>query len=191
MRAWPRASRRRPTLRPAWRRLAVIVVVLVAIAGAVGLLSPAARADTLTLVPWREPSTPPLALMDRDGRSRTLADYRGTVVLLNFWATWCEPCRAEMPSMQRLKERLAGRPFAVLAVNYGESDRRIAEFLEPLALDLTVLLDPGQSASRAWRVRVLPTSFLVGADGRVRYSVVGQVDWAAPPIAAAVRGLLP
>jgi len=164
---------------------------MAAIVGAAGLLSGPARADTAVLVPWREPRTPPLALVDRDGRTRTLADYRGTVVLLNFWATWCEPCRAEMPSMQRLKKRFAEKPFAVLAVNYGESDRRIAEFLESLALDLTVLLDPGQSASRAWRVRVLPTSFLVGADGRVRYSVVGQVDWAAAPIAAAVRDLLP
>ena len=149
------------------------------------------RADEARFVPWKDAKTPALALRDLAGRQHALADYRGKVVLVNFWATWCEPCRDEMPSMQRLKERLAGRPFQVLAVNYGESDIRASEFVKRSALDLTVLLDPSQDTSRAWRVRVLPASFLVGPDGRARYAVIGEIDWMSPGAAEIVERLLP
>ena len=155
------------------------------------LAIPGGQADEGRFVPWKESKAPPLALRDLAGRQHALADYRGKVVLVNFWATWCEPCREEMPSMQRLKQHFAGRPFAILAVNYGESDIRAGDFLKRSLLDLTVLLDPGQDASRAWRVRVLPASFLVGADGRVRYSVIGEIDWMSSPAIEMVRGLFP
>jgi len=79
----------------------------------------------------------------------------------------------------------------VLAVNYGEADSRASEFLKRSALDLTVLFDPSQDASRAWRVRVLPASFLVGPDGRARYAVIGEIDWMSPAAVEAVRRLLP
>jgi thiol-disulfide isomerase/thioredoxin len=148
------------------------------------------RADEARFVPWKDAKTPPLSLRDLAGRTHTLADYRGRVVLVNFWATWCEPCREEMPSMQRLRERLATRPFAILAVNYGEAATRAADFVERSALDLTVLLDPGQAAARAWRVRILPASVLVGADGRARYSVIGEIDWMSRGAIAAVERLL-
>ena len=92
--------------------------------------------------------------------------------------------------MHRLKQHFAGRPFAILAVNYGESDIRAGDFLKRSSLDLTVLLDPGQDASRAWRVRVLPASFLVGPDGRVRYGVIGEIDWMSQVAIETVRRLL-
>ena len=91
--------------------------------------------------------------------------------------------------MHRLKQHFAGRPFAILAVNYGESDIRAGRLPEALLLDLTVLLDPGQDASRAWRVRVLTASFLVGPDGRVRYSVIGEIDWMSSAAIETVRRL--
>src|SRR5439155_8915425 len=72
---------------------------------AVALITAAALADTTRFIPWKEPKTPPLALSDLAGSTRTLADFRGKVVIVNFWATGCEPCRAEMPSMQKLQER--------------------------------------------------------------------------------------
>ncbi len=77
-------------------------------------------------------------------------------MLLNFWATWCEPCRAEMASMRTLQERLSGRPFAVLLVNYGEARARVGDFVKREAIAFPILLDPNQDAPRAWRVRVLP-----------------------------------
>ena len=150
-----------------------------------------ARADPSRFVPWQRAETPALTLKDLGGRLQSLADYRGKVVLVNFWATWCEPCRDELPSMRRLRERLAGQPFDVLAVNYGESATRISDFLTRERLDLTVLLDPNQEAARTWRVRVLPGSFLVGADGRVRLSVIGEIDWASEDAVKTVRALLP
>ncbi len=151
----------------------------------------ATAADPSRFVPWARPATPALALKDLDGRTHTLADYRGKVVLLNFWATWCEPCRDEMPSIRTLQERLADRPFVVLAVNYGESAPRVREFLVRERLDLRVLLDPGQQAARAWRVRVLPGSVLVGADGQARTMVIGEYDWASEEALKTVRELLP
>ena len=149
-----------------------------------------ARADPSRFVPWQRAETPALTLKDLGGRLQSLADYRGKVVLVNFWATWCEPCRDELPSMRRLQERLVGQPFDVLAVNYGESATRISDFLTRERLDLTVLLDPNQEAARTWRVRVLPGSFLVGADGRVRLSVIGEIDWASEDAVQTVRALL-
>jgi thiol-disulfide isomerase/thioredoxin len=151
----------------------------------------AARADPLRFIPWREADAPGLALKDLAGRPHALADYRGQVLLVNFWATWCEPCREEMPSFQRLKERLPGAPLTVLAVNYGESSQKVGGFVQQVGFDLPVLLDPGQRAARAWRVRLLPSSYLVDADGRVRYSVVGELDWASDAAVNAVRRLLP
>jgi cytochrome c biogenesis protein CcmG, thiol:disulfide interchange protein DsbE len=142
-------------------------------------------------VPWARPETPGLALKDLAGRPHTLADYRGKVVLLNFWATWCEPCREELPSMRALRERLAGRPFEIVTVNYGEAASRARDFLQRERLDLITLLDPGQETARAWRVRVLPGSFLIDADGRVRYGVIGELDWASEEAVETVRKLLP
>ena len=154
------------------------------------LLQDDARADTARFVPWSGADTPTLALNDLSGQAHALGDYRGKVVLVNFWATWCEPCRAEMASMERLRERLAGKPFTVLLVNHGETRMRVGDFVKREALAFSVLLDPNQDASRAWRVRLLPSSFLVGADSRVRYTVIGEMDWASPESAETVQGLL-
>jgi thiol-disulfide isomerase/thioredoxin len=150
-----------------------------------------ALAKPSRFIPWRGGTTPALALADLDGRRHTLEDYRGKVVLLNFWATWCEPCLAEMPSMQTLERRLAGRSFAILAVNHGESRTKVADFTRRLTVGFPVLLDPNTEAPRAWRVRVLPASFLVDASGRVRYSVVGEMDWAGESAVETVRRLVP
>lgn len=171
-----------------WKR-AVSVIAGVVCAGM--LTARAAQAEPVRFLPWTGTKTPPLALNDLTGRPHTLADYRGKVVLVNFWATWCDPCIEEMPSMQKLKERFADLPFEVLAVNYGESEAKVSGFVKRLAVTFRVLLDPNREAPRAWRVRVLPTSFLIGTDGQVRYSVVGEADWAGDDAANIVRGLLP
>jgi thiol-disulfide isomerase/thioredoxin len=149
------------------------------------------RADPSRFIPWTQPEPPPLVLNDLAGRRHALADYRGRVVLVNFWATWCEPCLDEMPSIQRLKTRLSGRPFEVLAVNYGEFGPKVGAFAGRLAVDFRILLDPNREASRAWRVRLLPASFLVGPDGRPRYSVIGEIDWTSAEAVKTVLELLP
>jgi peroxiredoxin len=140
---------------------------------------------------WTGGPPPPLALKDLDGRQHRLADYRGKVVLINFWATWCGPCRAEMPSIQELKDKLAGRPFVVLAVNLDEPESRIRKFLTQMKLDFPILLDPDRNVAKGWNARILPATFIVGPDGRVRYSLVGEMDWANEHIVARISELLP
>ena len=159
--------------------------------GAAGLvLAAPAGADPARFVPWTDATTPPLVLNDLAGALHSVDEYRGRVVLVNFWATWCEPCRDEMASMQKLRTRLADRPFVVVLVNYGEARARVADFVRRESIAFPVLLDPNQDAVRAWRVRLLPSSFLIGPDGRVRYSVIGEIDWTHAAAAAVIQALL-
>jgi peroxiredoxin len=179
-----------PADRPRPRFAALTMPSLAAIFGACVLLTGVAWADSTRFIPWNDATTPALALNDLAGRPHTLADYRGSVVLVNFGATWCEPCREEMTSMRALHQRLAGRPFAILLVNFGETRMRVSEFAKRESLTFSILLDPNQDASRAWRVRVLPSSFLVGPDSRVRYGVIGEIDWANAGVVDVVQALL-
>jgi thiol-disulfide isomerase/thioredoxin len=165
------------------RRLAVIAF------SAAVLASPAQPAE---LKPWTGAAAPPpFTLRDLQGREHRLSDYKGKVVVLNFWATWCEPCREEMPSMQRLQDRLAGKPFAILALDFGEGEARIREFLQKVPVKFTILLDRDSGVARAWRVRVLPITFVIDANQRIRYSVLGDTDWSSPAVEQAIRKLLP
>ena len=148
-------------------------------------------ASAQELKPWPGGSTPPLALRDLEGRQHRLEDYRGKVVLVNFWATWCEPCREEIPSMQKLRASLSGRPFEVLAVNLGEPEGRIRRFMEQTPLPFPVLLDRDSSIAKAWRARVLPVSFVVGPDGAIRYTALGEIDWNRDKVRRAMLALMP
>ncbi len=158
---------------------------------AICLLAPATATLAAELKPWTGASPPAFELKDLSGRNHRLADYRGKVVLVNFWATWCEPCRNEMPTMEKLREKLADKPFVVLAVNVDEPEARIRKFLSILPLSFPVLLDHEGKLTRAWKVRVLPASFLVGPDGRVRYSVIGELDWNAREVTERISELFP
>ena len=124
-------------------------------------------------------ATPPLDLTDANGARHRLSDYRGKVILLNFWATWCEPCRAELPSIERLRAALAGRPFLVLAVQMGGSARTAQDTAEELGLRFPLLLDRDSTVTAAWGVKMLPTSFLVGRDGTLAFSHPGELDWSS------------
>ena len=154
-------------------------------------LLPAAGAAAGELKAWTGGRTPALVLKDLQGTTHDLAKYRGKVVLVNFWATWCEPCRDEMPSMQRLQQKLAGQPFEVLAINFGESEQKVADFLRRLPLAFTIMLDRNSEAKRDWKVKLLPTSFVIAPDGSIRYSVLGDLDWADEAVAARLMRLLP
>ncbi|HZF19596.1 MAG TPA: TlpA disulfide reductase family protein [Burkholderiales bacterium] len=151
----------------------------------------AASAAGGELKPWSGGATPSLALRDLQGKEHKLADYRGKVVVLNFWATWCDPCREEMPSMQRLQDKLAGKPFAILAIDYGEGAPRINDFLKKIPVRFTVLLDRDTSAAAAWKVKVLPTTLVLDPQQRIRYSVVGDLEWDSQSVEDTIKKLLP
>ncbi|HXZ48252.1 MAG TPA: TlpA disulfide reductase family protein [Usitatibacter sp.] len=156
-------------MRTAWRWIAAAAASAAVLAVAA---DPPMRA-------WAERATPPLVLKDLAGREVDLRSLRGHVVLVNFWATWCGPCIAEMPALQRLHERLGGEPFEVLAVNYGESRPKVEGFVRKKGFTFDVLLDPDQAAADAWKARGLPMTYLVDADGRVRYWSFGERDWSS------------
>jgi len=155
-----------------------------------GVLLGAGAAHCGELKPWSGGATPALSLRDTAGQTQDLAAYRGKVVLVNFWATWCEPCREEMPSMQVLRRRLAGKPFEVLTVNLMESEEKIAAFRESARIELPVLMDRDGAAAKRWKVRMLPISFLVDRRGAIRYQLVGEADWTGPDITSAIERLL-
>lgn len=161
------------------------------LAAALLVVLSAAWAAGGTMKPWSGGATPPLALRDLEGREHKLADYKGKVVVLNFWATWCDPCREEMPSMQRLQDKLAGKPFVVLAVDYGEGAPRINDFLKKFPVKFTVLLDRDTSAATAWKVKVLPTTLVIDPEQKVRFVAVGDIGWDTPPVENEIRKLLP
>ncbi len=121
--------------------------------------------------------TPALELPAWEGPTFRLADARGKVVVLNFWASWCEPCRAEMPSLELLETRFEKDGLIVRAVNFRETDGTIRRFLQQSAIGLTILRDADGAAARAWQVRIYPTTVVIGRNGRARFSVVGEVDW--------------
>ncbi|MFN2646568.1 MAG: TlpA disulfide reductase family protein, partial [Burkholderiales bacterium] len=144
---------------------------------AVLLAAAACAVSAAELKRWDGGATPPLALEDMQGQPHRLADYRGKVVLVNFWATWCEPCREEMPSIERLRSSLKGQPFEVLAVNLAEPLSRIEKFVAQMPLGFPLLRDRDGAAGKAWKAKLLPASFLIGRDGRIRYVAYGELDW--------------
>ena len=139
---------------------------------------------------WEGGATPMLALEDLDGRTHRLADYRGKVVLVNFWATWCEPCREEMPSIDRLRSSLKGKPFEVLAVNMAEPLSRIEKFAAAMPLGFPLLRDRDGTVGKAWKAKLLPASYLIDRDGRIRYVAFGELDWASDAVRSRVTELL-
>src|SRR5574340_450037 len=135
---------------------------------------------------------PALKLQDIDGSLHDLAQFKGKVVLINFWATWCPPCRREMPSMERLLQTLAGEAFTVLAVDVGEDAETIQAFTSQLdaAPTFPILLDPRSHAMQAWQVAGLPTTFLVDKRGRIVASAIGGREFDHPELVRAIRELL-
>jgi peroxiredoxin len=156
---------------------------------ACALLPAASRARAAALVTGSGEPAPPLALRDLDGREVRLDRFRGRTLVLNFWATWCVPCVKEMPSLQRLRDRLASEGVAVLLVNNRESAARIEPFLAKIDIDLPVVRDPDGSAHRTWGVRGFPTTFVVSPAQRIGLVAVGEVDWDDPAVLARIRAV--
>ena len=159
--------------------------------GAAACALPVARAASFELTRWPpSQAVPPLRALDLQGKTWTLAELRGRVVLLNFWASWCEPCRAEMPTLQQLAELYGPEALVVLAINFKEGPRRISQYVQATGLNLPVLLDPQGETAKQWGVNVFPTTLLIDPQGRPRQRVRGEVDWTGREAAAWIEPLL-
>lgn len=140
---------------------------------------------------WQQGATPPLDLPDLHGAAWRLDQQRGKAVLVNFWATWCEPCIEEMPSLDKLGKRLGAAKLEVVGVNLGESESRIREFVGKTGVDFTILRDRDGQARKRWKVNGVPATFLIDARGKIRYSHVGVLDFSDPALEAQIQRMLP
>jgi cytochrome c biogenesis protein CcmG, thiol:disulfide interchange protein DsbE len=124
-------------------------------------------------------------------RVMTLADYRGKVLLLNVWATWCQPCRVEMPSLERLYRRLAGTDFRVVAVSIDEDgDSVVAAFARELGLSFEILHDQTGAIKRDYQATGVPESWVINRDGVIIKKVIGASEWDGPVNETLIRRLL-
>ncbi len=195
------------TVRQQWAVVGSVVAVL-----AIGLfvatktmsvelfpVSVGAKAPVFTATPLLEPiypSAPNGAFTSRevaDGTAdKTLADYRGEVVLLNIWATWCAPCRAEMPSIEALHREFAPRGLKIVAVSVDDpgQQRAVRSFARDLGLTFEILHDPTHDIQRAYQTTGVPETFVLGRDGVIRKKVIGATDWSSSGTRALVAQLL-
>ncbi len=160
------------------RTLLMILAILVAAIAVSFLLQwRDSLLDRLPGLPEPAPSqgatAPDITLQNLDGESVSLSDYRGQPVVLNFWATWCGPCRAEMPHLQDVYEAHRDAGLVVLGVNVRETREEAVGFLRELGVDFPVLLDPDLAAVERYSVTSLPITFFIDRDGTIRTLVVG------------------
>jgi peroxiredoxin len=146
--------------------------------------------QTLPKVP-RPIAAPNFELVDLDGSLHKLADYRGKVVVLNFWATWCPPCRYEMPSMQRGWEAAEANGIVFIGVNVGEDADTVFMFLADYSVEFPLLLDKDATVIKEYQVVGLPTTFIVDPQGRITHRVVGSREWDNAALLRELRALLP
>jgi thiol-disulfide isomerase/thioredoxin len=135
---------------------------------------------------------PGVTFTDADGKSKSLADFSGKVVLLNIWATWCVPCREEMPALDKLQTKLGGNDFAVVAVNIdkGGPDKAAAFLSETGATNLALYTDPSGKLFSVLKVIGMPTTLLIDGDGREIARLVGPADWASPEAIAVIEAAI-
>lgn len=133
---------------------------------------------------------PDFTLNDLSGRPVQLSSLRGKVVLVNFWATWCPPCREEIPSMVRMNQAMQGKPFQLLACSIDEGGAKaVTDFFQKAGVTLPVLLDTDTKVSKRYGTTGVPETFVIDTKGVIMKKIVGGMDWSAPEVLAALESL--
>ena len=143
-----------------------------------GLMSIALFAATGQLKPYQGKLTSPqINLQDLHGHTHQLDDYAGNIVLVQFWATYCTPCRKEMPSMNQLIKKMEGKPFKIVTVNMAESKQDVEQFIQQVPVDFPVLLDTEGATLNQWKVFAAPSNFILDKEGNIIFTLFGAIDW--------------
>ena len=133
---------------------------------------------------------PALTLSDMDGKPTDVKQLKGQWILVHFWASWCGPCRREMPTLQALQQKMKETRLAIVLVNTAETDDEVFSFLPTVAPELNTLMDRDGLATERWQPRGLPSSFIVDPEGRLRFLALGGRDWASAEYVSFLHSLL-
>lgn len=134
-------------------------------------------------------ATPALKLNTLQGNAVDLEQFKGNLVMVQFWATYCTPCRVEMPSMNRLQAKL-GDGFVILAVDMGEEEAEVQQFVDEVKPEFTILMDEDGSALAEWKVFAAPATFIVDPAGKIRYTMFGGTEWDSEEMVAQLKRLM-
>ena len=156
----------------------------ISLASSVCLVPGTACASQFSLKPWQGESKPPFTLDILDGDRISLDDYNGPVVIVHFFATWCEPCIEELGSLERLASRQDESRLAILAIDVGEIDARVRSFFRKRPVTFPILLDRERTVTKEWQVMALPTSFVMNRNLTPILFVEGDIDWDSPEVSA-------
>lgn len=179
--------------------VALIIIALAAVASGLGWDpgAPAVSAQSEKTEPkdftWHSQpiDAPRTTFKDASGADRTLKDFGGKILIVNFWATWCAPCVKEMPSLERLSDKLAGKDAQVIAINQERNGAKVAKpFSDKQGWKLPLYLDPATAFYRDAKLTGLPTTLIIGKDGRELGRVAGEVEWDSPAVQKMIDDLL-
>ena len=164
------------------------VIISICMALSLSLAMNAQATETLTPIDSKAPA-PDFSLKDTDGKLHRLSDYRGKPVIVNFWTTWCSPCREELPSMNRAWQQLEQEGIAMLAINMGEDEDTIFVFSADYPTDFPILMDEAGEVIEQWPVKGLPTTYVIAPDGTIAYRAIGSREWDDKDLLDKVRAL--
>ena len=162
------------TRRDILRRTAAGFCALTALGIAPGSLR--AKPNALIEMPVKPP-VPALRLRDLDGKLHDIEDYKGRVVVVNFWATWCAPCRKELPSLDRAWTALKRDGVQLLAVSMGDSAEKVDRFLKRYPVDIPILVDERATLKQSWQLQGMPTTYVVAPNGVIYFGAIGEREW--------------
>lgn len=149
------------------------------------------QSGTPAKAPSEQKPAPEISVVSLDNQVLALSSLKGKVVLLNFWATWCPPCREEIPSMMKLNSLMAGKPFQMVCVSIDEGGKEAVEsFFKNTVFSLPAYIDATNQAAKTYGITGVPETFVIDKNGLVVKKVIGGMDWNSPDVIAFLEGLM-